>query len=186
VCAFGVVGGQDLANEDEEVVEPAGAECGFDSDCPLALAEVIILDVRMRHVLAVPRVVRLLGMAAIAVRIADLLPEEHDPKCAQLDAFQLHVGRYGADRMGFEIDLDVFELVFQGHQVSSHFTGRSDRTGSGPRREALPQHVDFPLQAAGRVIRVREERLTGRMPVFILGIAVPLDRSTKVFPGRLR
>ena len=57
----------------------------------------MIQNVRMGYVLAILRMVRLLGIAAIRARLADSLPSQDDPKGAERDSFQLNAGRQDAD-----------------------------------------------------------------------------------------
>jgi hypothetical protein len=111
MSAFGVVGAQDLADENEEIKEPADSERRFDRCSALAFTELVVQDMRMGHVLAAFRVIRLLGIAAIAVRMADLLPGKRDSKGAQMDSLQLDAGRHGADRMRCQINGDLVEFV---------------------------------------------------------------------------
>ena len=87
---LGVVGTENLANEQEEVVEPAGAQGRLDRRRTIAFAQVMIQNMRMRDILAILRARWLLGMNAVWMRsLADLPPWKHDAERSQIDSFEL-------------------------------------------------------------------------------------------------
>jgi hypothetical protein len=85
--AFWVVGPQNLADEQKEVVKPAGRECRLDGRGPVPFTELVTQDMRMGHILVIFGMIRLLGIAVIRKLAADPLPVEHDPKGTQEDSF---------------------------------------------------------------------------------------------------
>jgi len=88
VSAAGVVGFQDLANEDKEVQYATLGKGHLDGRCSLALAQYLIPNVGMRHVAVPFGSVLLLCDDLISAGLADAFPVEDDPERAQLHVFQ--------------------------------------------------------------------------------------------------
>jgi hypothetical protein len=86
--AFGVVGPKNLADEDEEVVQAAGAKRCLDRGGPVAFTKLLIAHMRVRYALLPFCAIRLLGLHVIDARPPDLFPVQYDPKWPEIDVLQ--------------------------------------------------------------------------------------------------
>jgi len=119
--AVGVVGSQDLADEDKEIVEPARGERRLDGCCSVPLAKLMVQDVGMRHIGASVEVGRRHGIDAVGMTLANPRPFQHDSKGSQINAFQNNRARYNADRLAAQVEGNLIDLLFQGEQISGDF-----------------------------------------------------------------
>ena len=112
--AVGVVRPQDLAHEDEEIVEPARGKRRFNGCGSVPFAKLVVQYVGMRDILTSVGVRRYLGVDVIGMALANPQPIQHDSEGSQINAFEDDGAGQDAGRLTAQIERNLFELLCQG------------------------------------------------------------------------
>lgn len=123
VGTVGVVGLQDLPDEDKEIEETSLLQSLTDRSIPLALTQLLVLDMRMGDAGT--------GVAsdsdhAVSGTFVQPLPVEHDPERSQIDPFQHDLIRDHGQCSCFQVTGDLGEFVVQGEQVPPDLLVRNE------------------------------------------------------------
>ena len=124
VGAACVVGLQDLANEHEEVVDPALLKCPADSQAALSFAKRLILHVWMRHAAVVCCGSRLQSSDAVGMSSAEFGKFERNLETSQLDAVQCGGQSHGRKRSLTLVVANLVKLLVQGCNFTPNVSQR--------------------------------------------------------------
>ena len=112
-----VVGFENLADEHEEIEQPAAREGGLDGRRTVAFAKPMAANVRMRHIVPARRTMRLLGDHFVGLRLANAVPVQNNPERTQVDPIENDRLREHADLFLIRIDLQLGEFLAECDQV---------------------------------------------------------------------
>ena len=124
VGAACVVGFQDLANEHEEVVDPALLKCPADSQAALSFAKRLILHVWMRHAAVGCCGSRLQSSDAVGMSSAEIGKLKRNLETSQLDAVQCDGRSHGRKRLLAGIVANLIKLLGQRRNFTPNVSQR--------------------------------------------------------------
>ena len=159
---------QDLPNEHEEIEQPTLSQSVADRNLPLAFAQRVVLDVRVRRVFVAGGRVALHGDDIVRTGIADVLPVQHDLELAKVDALQFdRISQYGDDLL-LHADFDLVEFTGQRAEVSQDVVDRRERTVPQCRVHRCADTIDSLVQAIRRLPKSRSNtRFCQEQPVLL-------------------
>ena len=113
---------QNLPHKQEEIQEPALLESLPDGNTSFSLAKMLVLNMGMGDAGVGRGTVGIQGDHNVAARSGKLIPSEHNPEPAQIDAFQGDKLGDRGKRPFFQIALDFLELLCERDQVLRDLT----------------------------------------------------------------
>jgi hypothetical protein len=168
VRAAGVVGPQDLPDDQERVVDPTGPKGPSKGLFCFADTQRLSADVGMTDFVVAAGIVRFLRHHAEFLIFVDPGPVPDKDEWAEIDVFQNDSVSQGCDGCRLLIDGDVLELSLERQQILIDVPGRRRGIRGGFRRVVdMPlQVIDEPLDAGSQGV-LHDSR--GGPPTAILG-----------------
>ena len=182
VGATGVVGTEDLSNEQEEIEQSPLGECCADSCSALAFTELSGLDMGMRYIGVGRGRVRIEGRNLVGLVFVQAAQIEDDLEASEFDPFQSHLLRDNGDCGSLEIAFDFAELLLQRGEVTKDLAWR----GQPDLGLAIREHARESFNRRSRLAQVLMERLAkasgGECPVVLLCLLDTACQSFALLP----
>ena len=127
VGATGVVGTEDLSNEQEEIEQSPLGECCADSCSALAFTELSGFDMGMRYIGVGRGRARIEGRNLVGLVFVEATQIQDDLEASKFDPFQSDLVRDNGDCGRLEIAFDFTELLLQRGEVTKDLAWRGRR-----------------------------------------------------------
>ena len=120
VGATGVVGTEDLSNEQEEIEQSPLGECCADSCSALAFTELSGFDMGMRYIGVGRGRARIEGRNLVGLVFVEATQIQDDLEATEFNAFQDHFLSYDRDCASLKVAFNVAELLLQRNEVTKN------------------------------------------------------------------
>ena len=178
VGATGVVGTEDLSNEQEEIQQSPLGQRGADSGSALSFTELSRLDMGMYYIGVGRGRVRVEGSNLVGLMFIQTAQIEDNLEAPEFDPFQRHLLRNNGDCGPLEIAFDFAELIAQRVEVTKDLARWGQYDLGLASRERAREFIQPSVQIAQVLMERLRKASRGEWPVVLLCL---LDAACQFF-----